>query len=166
MASSAQNQHYEENEITTFLPDNYTNRDDHGDRALSSSSTVSLFSQDLQTASQVSKSTIRRLYISHFLSYWNSRVFEFGSVLFLASIFPGTILPLSVYALARGIAAVIFSPVVGRYIDVGERLQVVRLSIGKRRYGFKEDSVRDIKKLFIRSWSKLLMVHCEFLYAI
>ena len=81
----------------------------------------------------ISDPTITRLYISHFLSYWNSRVFEFGSVLFLASIFPGTILPLSVYALVRGFAAIVFSPAVGRYIDVGERLRVVRLSIGKSR---------------------------------
>ncbi len=73
----------------------------------------------------------RRLYISHFLSTWNSRVFEFGAVLYLASIFPRTLLPMSVYALARGASAIVFSPAVGRYIDTGNRLQVVRLSIGK-----------------------------------
>mgnify|MGYP002718713947 CR=1 FL=1 len=72
-----------------------------------------------------------RLYISHFLSTWNSRVFEFGAVLFLASVFPGTLLPMSAYALSRGLAAIIFAPAVGYYIDVGNRLQVVRLSIGK-----------------------------------
>ena len=72
-----------------------------------------------------------RLYISHFLSTWNSRVFEFGAVLYLASIFPGTLLPMSAYALARGAAAILFSPAVGQYIDTGNRLYVVRLSIGK-----------------------------------
>ncbi|KAJ5746000.1 hypothetical protein N7520_011182 [Penicillium odoratum] len=70
-----------------------------------------------------------RLYTSHFLSTWNSRVFEFGAVLYLASIFPGTLLPMSAYALSRGLAAIIFAPAVGHYIDVGNRLQVVRLSI-------------------------------------
>ncbi|KAJ5653951.1 hypothetical protein N7490_000954 [Penicillium lividum] len=70
-----------------------------------------------------------RLYTSHFLSTWNSRVFEFGAVLYLASVFPGTLLPLSAYALSRGLAAIIFAPAVGHYIDVGNRLQVVRLSI-------------------------------------
>nr|ODN98551.1 hypothetical protein L204_02514 [Cryptococcus depauperatus CBS 7855] len=70
-----------------------------------------------------------RLYISHFLSTWNSRVFEFGAVLYLAFVFPGTLLPMSVYALSRGLAAIIFAPAVGHYIDVGNRLQVVRLSI-------------------------------------
>ncbi|KAE8141655.1 Ferroporti-1 [Aspergillus pseudotamarii] len=72
----------------------------------------------------------RRLYISHFLSTWNSRVFEFGAVLYLASIYPGTLLPMSVYALSRGVAAILLAPAVGNYIDTGNRLQVVRVSIG------------------------------------
>jgi len=72
----------------------------------------------------------RRLYVSHFLSTWNSRIFEFGAVLYLAAIYPATLLPMSVYALARGLSAIIFAPVIGQYIDVGNRLQVVRLSIG------------------------------------
>ena len=72
-----------------------------------------------------------RLFTSHFLSTWNARSFEFGAVLFLASIFPATLLPMSVYALTRGISAILFSPAVGRYIDTAERLHVVRLSIGK-----------------------------------
>ncbi|QVM06658.1 hypothetical protein D8B26_001365 [Coccidioides posadasii str. Silveira] len=77
----------------------------------------------------ISPSVERRLYISHFLSTCNSRVFEFGAVLYLASIFPNTLLPMSVYALARGASAIVFSPAIGHYIDTGERLQVVRLSV-------------------------------------
>lgn len=73
----------------------------------------------------------RRLYLSHFLSTWNSRVFEFGAVLYLATIFPGTLLPMSVYALTRGLSAILFASAVGHYIDFGNRLQVVRVSIGK-----------------------------------
>jgi hypothetical protein len=82
----------------------------------------------------VSPSITRRLFISHFLSTWNSRVFEFGAVLFLASIFPRTLLPMSVYALARAASAICFSPAVGRYIDAGDRLSVVRFSIGSSLY--------------------------------
>lgn len=70
-----------------------------------------------------------RLYVSHFLSTWNSRVFEFGAVLFLARIFPGTLLPSSIYALVRAASAICFAPLVGRYVDQGDRLKVVRLSI-------------------------------------
>ena len=71
----------------------------------------------------------RKLYVSHFLSTWNFRGFEFGAVLFLATIFPGTLLPLSVYALFRAASAIVFAPAIGRYIDNGKRLQVVRASI-------------------------------------
>jgi iron-regulated transporter 1 len=72
----------------------------------------------------------RRFYVSHFLSTWNSRVFEFGAVLYLATTFPGTLLPMSEYAVTRGISAIVFAPAVGLYIDTGNRLQVVRVSIG------------------------------------
>lgn len=71
----------------------------------------------------------RRLYVSHFLSTWNSRVFEFGAVLFLARIFPSTLLPSSVYALVRAASAIFFAPLVGRCVDQGGRLNIVRLSI-------------------------------------
>ena len=73
----------------------------------------------------------RRLYISHSLSTWNSRAFEFGAVLFLASIFPHTLLPLSIYALVRSATAIIVGPLLGHAIDRRNRLQIVRLSIGK-----------------------------------
>ncbi|KZL70881.1 iron-regulated transporter [Colletotrichum tofieldiae] len=71
----------------------------------------------------------RRLYLSHFLSTWNSRMFEFGAVLYLAAIFPGTLLPMSLYALTRGLSALLFAPTVGHYIDNNDRLKVVRASI-------------------------------------
>ena len=73
----------------------------------------------------------RRLYISHTLSTWNSRVFEFGSVLYLASIFPGTLMPLAIYSIVRGASAITLSSWVGSYIDRKDRLKTVRLSIGR-----------------------------------
>jgi iron-regulated transporter 1 len=79
---------------------------------------------------RVPTSIARRFYVSHFLSTWNSRVFEFGAVLYLATIFPGTLVPMSIYALLRGLSAILFAPAVGLYIDTGNRLQVVRVSIG------------------------------------
>lgn len=88
--------------------------------------------RDESRDSKVPTRVTNRLYISHFLSTWNSRVFEFGAALYLASIFPGTLLPMSVYALTRGASAIVFSPAIGQYIDRGNRLQVVRLSIGNK----------------------------------
>ncbi|KAK3368514.1 Ferroporti-1 [Podospora didyma] len=70
-----------------------------------------------------------RLYTSHFLSTWNSRLFEFGVVLFIASVFPGTLMPVSVYGLVRSAAAILFAQPVGSWIDSGNRLTVVRASI-------------------------------------
>lgn len=69
------------------------------------------------------------LFISHSLSTWNSRVFEFGAVLFLAEIFANTLLPVSVYALLRAASATCFSPVLGSYIDRKDRLALGRASI-------------------------------------
>ena len=82
-------------------------------------------------SAQASRTYNHQLYVSHLLSTWNVRGFEFGAVLFLATIFPGTLLPMSVYALVRAASAIVLSPVVGRYIDSGARLQVIRVSIGK-----------------------------------
>ncbi|KAI1868008.1 uncharacterized protein JN550_006496 [Neoarthrinium moseri] len=70
-----------------------------------------------------------RLYTSHFLSTWNSRVFEFGATLFLASIYPDTLLYMSVYALVRSASAILFAQSIGTWIDQGNRLTVVRVSI-------------------------------------
>lgn len=84
-----------------------------------------------QAGSRISPATSRRLYVSHFLSTWNSRSFEFAAVLFLAVIFSDTLLHLSIYALVRGASAIIFAPVIGQAIDKGDRLKVVRFSISK-----------------------------------
>ncbi|RMY03240.1 hypothetical protein D0868_07565 [Hortaea werneckii] len=67
-------------------------------------------------------STQRLLYISHFLSTWNSRVFEFGAFLFLASIYPQTLLPASVYAMTRAMFAVFLSSATGYAVDRFPRL--------------------------------------------
>ncbi|KAI0274014.1 iron-regulated transporter [Russula aff. rugulosa BPL654] len=86
-------------------------------------------SRDQDQGNEVPTRLTNRIYVSHFLSTWNTRTFEFGAVLYLATIFPGTLLPMSVYALTRGLSAVLFAPAVGQYIDTSNRLQVVRLSI-------------------------------------
>ncbi|ROV97798.1 hypothetical protein VPNG_08664 [Cytospora leucostoma] len=70
-----------------------------------------------------------RLYVSHFLSTWNSRVFEFGAALFLASIFPGTLLQVSIYSLGRNAGYIVFAQLVGSWIERGNRLSVIRASI-------------------------------------
>lgn len=58
-------------------------------------------------------------------------MFEFGAVLFLASIFSGTLLYASIYALVRSLAAIVLSSWLGSWIDKSNRLVVLRQSIGK-----------------------------------
>ncbi|KAB5582667.1 hypothetical protein GE09DRAFT_1075913 [Coniochaeta sp. 2T2.1] len=78
---------------------------------------------------QISKPLAIRLYLSHFLSTWNSRLFEAAVVYFLASIFPDNLLPISAYAIGRNVAPVALTVPVGIWIDRGNRLTVVRTSI-------------------------------------
>ena len=89
-------------------------------------------SQDPTTGQRVNKSPnalLYRLYLSHTLSTWNARTFEFGAVIFLASIFPGTLFYASCYALFRSAAAAALSSTVGGLVDSKNRLYVVRQSI-------------------------------------
>ena len=85
---------------------------------------------EAQAEPRVSPLIARRLYISHLLSTWNSRSFEFGAVLFLAGIFPGTLLKLSIYALLRSASAIVLASTIGHAVDRRDRLPVVRFSIG------------------------------------
>ncbi len=77
----------------------------------------------------ISKSLTIRLYTSHFLSTWNSRLFEAAVVYFLTAIFPDSLLPISVYALTRNVAAIALTVPVGNWIDRANRLTIVRTSI-------------------------------------
>ena len=82
-----------------------------------------------KSSKSIDSALTRRLYVSHFLSTWNSRLFEFGSVLFLASIYPHTLGPISVYAMWRAVIAILFAPAVSWWVDHGDRLVVVGGSI-------------------------------------
>lgn len=96
---------------------------------LMSAEAVDMDPPPIQYRDVVPRSLEIRLYVSHFLSTWNSRLFEFAAVLFLASIFPDTLLPMSVYALVRSGAAIASGQSIGSLIDRGNRLAVVRASI-------------------------------------
>ncbi|KAI9756067.1 MAG: hypothetical protein M1815_004179 [Lichina confinis] len=103
-----------------------------GYRPPSPAPTLPLSSSPRSLASPPLTSVLRRLYLSHFLSTWNSRTFEFAAVLFLATAttaFRGTLTYASVYALVRGVAAVAMAPYVGGLMDRADRLEGIRASI-------------------------------------
>lgn len=79
--------------------------------------------------SAVPRAIAFRLYTSHFLSTWNSRVFEFGAALFLTDLFPGTLLPVSIYCLLRSAGCILFAQPLGRWMNRGNRLSIIRTSI-------------------------------------
>lgn len=64
-------------------------------------------------------------------------MFEFGAVLFLASIFPDTLLYASVYALCRSFSVVVLSAWLGEVVDRSDRLWAIQLSIGVFRLIYK-----------------------------
>ena len=80
---------------------------------------------------RVSSSVKRDLYVSHFLSTWNSRLFEFAAFLFLSNAYPQTLIPASLYALARAASVIMFSSFLGKAIDQWSRIRVIRISIRK-----------------------------------
>lgn len=58
-------------------------------------------------------------------------MFEFGAVLFLAGIFPGTLFYASFYALVRALFAAVLSSWVGGQMDKSHRLNAIRQSISE-----------------------------------
>lgn len=70
-----------------------------------------------------------RLYISHFLTCWTDRVFEFSCFLLIAEVFKTSLLLASIYGFTTTIAAIIFSNYVGRLADVTSRLTFVRITM-------------------------------------
>ncbi|KAK6524814.1 hypothetical protein TWF281_011712 [Arthrobotrys megalospora] len=64
-----------------------------------------------------SSSSLSGLYVSHFLSTWNARTYEFAAVVFTVEAFPNTLLPASISGIAQCLAAILFSPSVGTWAD-------------------------------------------------
>ena len=97
---------------------------------MSSSSSASSRGSEPPSSTPVStRVVLRNLYLSHLLSTWSNRVSEFSAVLFLAIIFPSTLLYASAYALCRNVAVVAAGAQIGAYLDGADRLVSVRRSI-------------------------------------
>ena len=57
------------------------------------------------------------LYLSHFLSMWNSRVYEFAAIIFIQHAFPGNLLATSINGIADTVCVLLFSSALGRWVD-------------------------------------------------
>ncbi|KAI9259682.1 Ferroporti-1 [Phascolomyces articulosus] len=67
-----------------------------------------------------------RIYISHFLTSWTERVFEFLAYILLAKIFHESLLLPSIYGFITTLSAVFLSSHVGHWVDKLPRLSFVR----------------------------------------
>ncbi|EPS41247.1 hypothetical protein H072_4815 [Dactylellina haptotyla CBS 200.50] len=77
---------------------------------------------------------LKGLYLSHFLSTWNSRTYEFAAVVFTVEAFPNTLLPASISGIAQCITLIILSPLVGAWADhSASRLNSLKVTILSQR---------------------------------
>lgn len=70
-----------------------------------------------------------RLYISHFLTSWTDRVFDFACFLLIADIFKTSLLLASIYGFATTSSAILFGSSIGRLADATSRLTFVRITM-------------------------------------
>ncbi|KAL2037969.1 hypothetical protein N7G274_009188 [Stereocaulon virgatum] len=71
-----------------------------------------------------------RLYVSHSLSMWNSRMYEFSVILFIQAAFPENLRASSINGIAETICVLFFSGALGRWVDRNpSRLQALLLTI-------------------------------------
>lgn len=69
------------------------------------------------------------VYVSHFLSAWGDRMWQFGVGLFLVIISPDSLFLTALYGFAMGAAILIFGPIIGDWVDRTPRLSAARISL-------------------------------------
>lgn len=75
-----------------------------------------------------------RLYISHFLSTWNARQFEFAVTLLLLDVFPNTLRWTGIFGFCTTIAAIIASSSIGNLANSTGRLRMMQFTILLQRF--------------------------------
>ena len=83
----------------------------------------------VELATAEKERTIRPLYVSYFFAAWGVRMWEFAAIVFLLDVFPGTLLPSSLFGFFESLAGILGGPHVGAFIDSNDRLRVIRTSI-------------------------------------
>ncbi|KAL2067360.1 hypothetical protein VTL71DRAFT_1785 [Oculimacula yallundae] len=97
---------------TTSSSQNY---EDVDDAAAPIPSAVQLTPQDSNHG--MGRSQAHDLYISHFLSTWNVRTYEFAAIIFTANAYPDTLSAAAIRGIVRTLASICFSSTVGRWVD-------------------------------------------------
>ncbi|THV45500.1 hypothetical protein BGAL_0481g00010 [Botrytis galanthina] len=71
----------------------------------------------VQVEMDLNKTQAWALYLSHFLSTWNGRSYEFAAIIFTANAWPDTLVAASIRGIVRTLASICFSSGVGRWVD-------------------------------------------------
>jgi len=72
---------------------------------------------DYDEVGEIKRGLLWRLYISHFLSTWNMRSYEFTVILLFAKAYPNSLLPTSIRGVLTNGATLLLSPSIGRWVD-------------------------------------------------
>ncbi|KAF8927236.1 Ferroporti-1 [Dissophora ornata] len=71
----------------------------------------------------------RRLYLSHLLTSWVDRSFEFASYLLISRVYTTSLLQSSIYGLTTTLAALLLSNRIGNWINILSRLNTYRITL-------------------------------------
>ncbi|KAG0305886.1 hypothetical protein BGZ98_003363 [Dissophora globulifera] len=71
----------------------------------------------------------RKLYLSHLLTSWVDRSFEFASYLLISRVYTTSLLQASIYGLSTTLIALVLSPHIGNWINILSRLQTYRVTL-------------------------------------
>lgn len=71
----------------------------------------------------------RKLYLSHLLTSWVDRSFEFASYLLISKVYTGSLLQVSAYGLATTLMALLLSNRIGNWINILSRLNTYRITL-------------------------------------
>ncbi|TVY56040.1 Solute carrier family 40 member 2 [Lachnellula cervina] len=82
------------------------------------------------------------LYVSHFLSTWNIRTYEFAAIIFTAAAYKDTLIASSIRGIVGTLASICFSSIVGRWVDhAPHRLKTLSSTISVNRISVISASV-------------------------
>ncbi|KAF9978160.1 hypothetical protein BGZ73_003541 [Actinomortierella ambigua] len=74
-------------------------------------------------------STYHKLYLSHALTSWVDRSFEFASYLLISKVYSSSLIQASAYGLSTTLMALIFSNRIGNWINILSRLNTYRITL-------------------------------------
>ncbi|KAF1315122.1 Ferroportin, partial [Globisporangium splendens] len=80
-------------------------------------------------ATETPKRVLMYLYISHFLSAWGDRMWQFAIPILFMEVFVDTLLPSATFSLIMYTTCIFAIPSVGKYLDTANRWTVMKYSI-------------------------------------